>query len=479
MSLRFDEYRTFDALGLAQAMQRGELHPREVLDAALDRLQAVNGPVNAVTHLNERAVEAARAAAAQGVVPGPLGGVPYFIKDLHAPVQGMPLTHGSQLFAGNVMDFDSETVARLRRAGLHILGRTASPEFGMSASTEPALTGPTRNPWNLERTAGGSSGGAAAAVAAGILPATHATDSGGSIRIPAACNGLVGLKPTRGLLPTGPHRGEANHGLSHEHAVTRSVRDCAVLLDATVGPDAGAPYFTAAPARSYLELSALPPRRLRVAFTTRSFRGAEVHPECRAAVENTARLLADLGHQVEEGAPDFDSGALGAATGLLLLTGLAALVQAREAALGRPAREDELEPLTWAAIRLGQATPGVAYAAQFGRINHEVRRIARYFETVDVLLTPTIAQPPGALGTLSTQTHTLDSFSEAMAAFCPFTGAFNATGQPAISLPLHWTADGLPVGVQAVARFGDDATLLQLATQLEQASPWFHRTAPL
>lgn len=477
MTLRFDEYRAFDALGLAQALRRGELQPREVLDAALERLQAVNPRVNAVTHLNEPALQAARHTTA--APEGPFGGVPYFIKDLHAPVKGMPLTHGSRLFAGNVMDFDSETVVRLRRAGLVVLGRTASPEFGMSASTEPALTGPTRNPWNLEHTAGGSSGGAAAAVAAGIVPAAHATDSGGSIRIPAACNGLVGLKPTRGLLPTGPHRGEANHGLSHEHAVTRSVRDCAALLDATVGPDAGAPYFTAPPARSYQQLAAEPPRRLRVAFTCRTFKGQAVHPECQAAVEHTARLLAGLGHDVEEGSPDFDATALGAATGVLLLTGLAALVQAREATLGRSAREDELEPLTWAAIRLGQATPGVAYAAQFARINHEVRRIARFFETVDVLLTPALAQPPVKLGTLSTQTHTLDSFSEAMSAFCPFTGAFNATGQPAISLPLHWTADGLPVGVQAVGRFGDDATLLQLATQLELAQPWFHRTAPL
>ena len=240
MGLGFDEYRRFDALALAQAIQRGDLSSHEVLTAALDRLHAVNPQVNAVTHLSEAAIDAARHA----TPAGPLGGVPYFIKDLHAPVQGMPLTHGSRLFADQRMDFDCETVARLRRAGLRILGRTATPEFGMSASTEPLLTGPTRNPWALGHSAGGSSGGTAAAVAAGIVPASHATDSGGSISIPAACNGLVGLKPTRGLLPTGPHRGEASHGLSHEHAVTRSVRDCAALLDATAGPDAGAPYFT-------------------------------------------------------------------------------------------------------------------------------------------------------------------------------------------------------------------------------------------
>ncbi|MFT4194300.1 amidase [Ottowia sp.] len=475
MSLRFDDYRAFDAVGLAQAIQRGELHPGEVLDAALDRLHAVNPRINAITHLDEAAVEAAR----QAPATGPLGGVPYFIKDLHAPVRGMPLTHGSRLFAQQRLDFDSETVARLRRAGLRILGRTASPEFGMSPSTEPALTGPTRNPWNLERTAGGSSGGAAAAVAAGIVPAAHATDSGGSIRIPAACNGLVGLKPTRGLLPTGPHRGDATHGLSHEHAVTRSVRDCAALLDATAGPDAGAPYFTPAPAQPFLRLIDTPPRRLRIAFTLQTFRQRPVHPESARAVRHAVALLEAMGHEMREGAPAFDADALGSATGTLLLTGLAAQVQAREAALGRPAQEDELEPLTWLAARQGRTVSGIAYASQFARINQEVRRIGRFFEDIDVLVTPTLAAPPVALGTLSTQTHTLASFQEACAAFCPFTGAFNATGQPAMSLPLHWTADGLPLGVQLVGRFADDATLLQLAAALERAAPWFHRTAPL
>lgn len=475
MNLRFDEYRALDAVGLAQALRRGELQPRDVLEAVLDRLHAVNPKVNAVTYLDDAAIEAA----SRAPVAGPLGGVPYFIKDLHAPVKGMPLTHGSRLFADQRLDFDSETVTRLRRAGLQILGRTASPELGMSPSTEPALTGPTRNPWNLERTAGGSSGGAAAAVAAGIVAAAHATDSGGSIRIPAACNGLVGLKPTRGLLPTGPHRGDASHGLSHEHAVTRSVRDCAALLDATAGPDAGAPYFTAPPGQAFLRLIETPPRRLRIAFTLQTFSQRPVHPESEQAVRRAVALLADMGHEVIEDAPRFDAGNLGSATGTLLLTGLAAQVQAREAVLGRPAREEELEPLTWLAVRHGRSVSGVTYASQFARINQEVRRIGRFFLDVDVLVTPALASPPVTLGTLSTQTHTLESFQQASAGFCPFTGAFNATGQPAISLPLHWTSDGLPLGVQLVGRFADDATLLQLAAQLECAQPWFHRTAPL
>lgn len=474
MTITFNDYRGFDALGLAQAIRKGEVSRQEVLAAALARVAAVNPQVNAVTYLHETAVRES-----SGDTQAPFAGVPYLIKDLHAPVAGMPLTHGSRMFAGDVQDFDSETVARLRRAGFVILGRTASPEFGMSASTEPVLTGPTRNPWNLAHIAGGSSGGAGAAVASGMLPAAHATDSGGSIRIPAACNGLVGLKPTRGLIPTGPHRGEASHGLSHEHAVTRSVRDCAAILDATAGPDAGAPYFTARPATPYLQALGQPPRRLRIAFTTTTFDGRPVHAECRAAVETAVRLLKDMGHQVEEGIPQLDAAALGAACGTLLLTGLAAIVAAREAQLGRALQADDLETVTHAAIAMGREVTGVQYASRFAVINREVRRIARFFETTDVLVTPALATPPVTIGTLSMQTLSFDAFRQAMAAFCPFTGAFNATGQPAMSLPLHWSADGLPVGVQFVGRFAEDTTLLQLAAQLEQAAPWFHRTAPL
>ena len=479
MSLNFNDYRSFDALGLADAIRRGELSRQEVMAAALARVAAVNPQVNAVTYLDEAAANS------PGSDPGaPFAGVPYFIKDLHAPVAGMPLTHGSRLFAGDTHNCDSETVARLRRAGFVILGRTASPEFGMSASTEPMLTGATRNPWSLAHIAGGSSGGAAAAVASGMLPASHATDSGGSIRIPASCNGLVGLKPTRGLIPTGPHRGEASHGLSHEHAVTRSVRDCAAILDATAGPDIGAPYFTAPHAGSYLKAIDRPPGRLRIAFTTTTFSGKAVDAECRVAVENTLRVLEGLGHDIEERKPEFDAPTLSAACGVLLVTGLSALVAAREAQLGRSARDDELEPVTRAAIAMGQQVTGMHYASRFGVINREVRRIGQFFESVDIFITPALATPPVTLGTLSTQTLTLVQFQEAMAAFCPFTGAFNATGQPAISLPLHWSANGpsgggLPIGVQLVARFGADALLLQLAVQLEQAMPWFKRTPAL
>jgi len=474
--MQFDDYRRHDALGLAALIRRGEVSGQEVLEAALARLHAVNPVVNAVTYLHAPALDPAHAPPPEGA---PFAGVPYFIKDLHAPVQGMPLTQGCRLFEGQVFDFDAETVARLRRAGFRILGRTNTPEFGMNVSTEPLWRGATRNPWNTEFSAGGSSGGAAAAVASGILPAAHATDSGGSIRIPASCNGLVGLKPTRALLASGPHRGDPAHGISHEHAVTRSVRDCAAILDATAGPDIGAPYFTPRPPEPFLERLARGPGRLRIAVATRTFDDRPVHPECALAVRNTARLLESLGHDIVEDSPRFDYEALLQAMMTVLLTGLAAMVQAREAQLGRPAGPDELEPATRAAVAFGQSVSGMRYASQFAVINREVRRIGQFFTTVDMLLTPTLSAPPPRLGVLSTRTDDLQRFIADTYGLAAFTATFDGTGQPAISLPMHWTPEGLPVGVQLAGRFGADDTLLALAAQLEQAAPWFNRVPSL
>ena len=472
--MTFDEYRSFDALGLADLMRRREVSRAEVMQAALQRLEAVNPRIGAVTYLHAPALDPDDAPDGSDA---PFAGVPYLIKDLHAPVRDMPLTHGSRLFAGQVSDFDSETVARLRRAGFVLIGRTNAPEFGMNVSTEPLAFGPTCNPWNLAHSAGGSSGGAAAAVASGILPAAHATDSGGSIRIPASCNGLVGLKPTRALLPWGPHRGDAGHGISHEHAVTRSVRDCAAILDASAGPDVGAPYFTQRPSAPFQDLMTRSPGPLRVAFTAADFNGRPVDAECRRAVENTARLLEDLGHFVQPAAPQFDHDALFDAVMTLMLTGLAANVDARETQLGRKALADELEPVTHAAVARGRAISGTFYASRFGIINREVRRIGQFFESHDILLTPTMMGPPPRLGVMSMATDDLDAFIARSFGYAPFTTSFNATGQPAISLPLHWSADGLPVGVQLVARFGADDRLLALAAQLERVAPWFARTA--
>lgn len=474
--MTFDEYRSFDALGLGTLIRNRKISRAEVMDAALARLHAVNPTIHAIPYLHQPALEPDAPVVG---ADGPFAGVPYCIKDLHAPVRDMPLAHGSRLFAGQKHDFDSETVARLRRAGFVIIGRTNSPEFGMNVTTEPVLHGATRNPWNPDHIAGGSSGGAGAAVASGILPATHATDSGGSIRIPASCNALVGLKPTRALLAYGPHRGDAAHGISHEHAVTRTVRDCAAILDATAGPDVGAPYFTQRPAETFLDSITRAPAPLRVAYTLQDFSGQPVHAECRAAVEAAAQLLAGLGHHVEPATPAFDYDALFQAVMTIMMTGLAANVGAREQQLGRAARTDELERVTHAAVARGRTISGVQYASQFPLINREVRRIGQFFEQVDILLTPTMAAPPPRLGSLSTDTDDLDAFIRSSFGLAPFTTPFNATGQPAISLPLHWTAGGLPVGVQLVGRFGADAGLLALAAQIEQAAPWFDRVPAL
>ncbi|MFT8242514.1 amidase [Roseomonas sp. BN140053] len=460
--MRHEDYVRHDATGLAELVRRREVSAAELLEAMAARVEAVNPAINAV--VLERFAEARRAA---GELPeGPFTGVPYLIKDLHAPVRGLPLSHGSRFFAGSSFDFDSETVARLRRAGFNIAGRTNSPEFGMAATTEPALHGPARNPWNTAHSTGGSSGGAAAAVASGMLPAAHATDSLGSIRIPAACCGLLGLKPTRGRIPVGPHRGDANQGLSHEHCISRSVRDCATILDATAGPDEGAPWFTASPSEPFARLARRDPGRLRIGLVTTDWHGEPVHPDCASAVEAAGALCTALGHEVAPASLSVEAEALLDCCWTILLPGLAAIIGRREAELGRPAGE-EIEPLTRAVAARWGGTSAVEFQAALARLNTLVRGIARQFRAWDVVLTPTLPVPPLRPGELSMQTEDVDGFNAALGRLATFTVLGSTTGQPAMNLPLHRSAEGLPIGVQAIARFAEDAVLLQLATQLE------------
>ena len=459
-----DDYRSHDAMGLAALVRSRQVSADEVLDACIAQVEADNPRLNAVV---VHAFDSARAAIRAGLPEGPFTGVPYFIKDLHAPVAGLPLSHASRLFAGSVFDFDSTTVTRLRAAGFVIVGRTNSPEFGMSASTEPALHGATRNPWSAAHSPGGSSGGAGAAVAGGMLPAAHATDSLGSIRIPAACCGLVGLKPTRGRNAVGPHRGDAMMGLSHEHAVTRSVRDCAAILDATAGPDEGAPWFTAPPAEPFLAQLGRDPGRLRIGVVTARWTGVPVHPDCVAAVEHAGRACAALGHEVAATRIEVDGGALFEACNTILLSGLAGLVRLREQALGRPAAADELEPLTRACVARWEGTSAIDMHGANARINAIVRQAARHWRAFDVILTPMLSRPPARLGELRTDTDDTDAYLRQLGDYAAFTPLFSATGQPAMNLPLFRNAEGLPIGVQAVARFADDATLFRLAAQLE------------
>jgi amidase len=473
MTLSKDDYEARDATGLAELVRSGEISPRELAETAIERIEALNPALNAVIL---KAYDAALAELEARTEAPPFLGVPYLIKDLHAPVRGMALTNGSRLFQNlPIPTIDSNLVARIRAAGFVILGRTNSPELGLSASTEPHAYGPTRNPWDREHIAGGSSGGSGAAVASGMLPAAHATDSAGSIRIPASANGLVGLKPTRGLNPFGPHRGDAAHGISHENAVTRSVRDTAAILDITAGPDVGAPYFSPPPVGGFVEAIAMPPRQLKIGFWPRTFEGAEIHEDCGAAVRGAAKLLETLGHQVEEAKPDFDWRLLVMSMMGVLMTSLGPMLNMVERQLGRPIGPDDLEPQTLAVLARARKASLDEYLTNLMRMQLEVRRMAAFFETYDILVSSTMTMPPPKLGYLPTDDDDVDGFLARLMGLAPFAAPFNASGQPAVSLPLGWSRDGLPIGVQFVGRYGRDATLLQLAAEIEKAAPWFDK----
>ena len=474
--MHFDEYRKHDALGLAELVKRGETTAEELLECALEASQRLNPKLNAI--VIDMAEEARRSASAS-LPEGPFKGVPFLIKDLHLHVNGVPTTNGSRFFADAVSDHDSELVRRYREAGLVIFGKTASPEFGLTTSTESTLFGQTHNPWNLEHTAGGSSGGSSAAVSAGILPLANASDGGGSIRIPASCCGLVGLKPSRGNIPFGPDVGEGWSGMSTVHAVSRSVRDSAALLDASAGADVGAPYAAPAKERDYLDEVGRAPAKLRIGLVTESFNGTEVHPDCKAAAEETARLCESLGHEVEPLKIEVDRPALAGATQSIIGGNLRASVDQRAAELGRAVTEDDLEPFNFRMAEAAGQQTAADYARGQQAIHAAGRVVARALERVDLILTPTMGAPPERLGVLSLANPDFGQMAGALLRSVGFTQLINATGQPAISLPLHWNGDGLPIGVHFVAPLGGEGLLFQLAGQLEAERPWFDRVPTL
>lgn len=463
--LKQAEYLSFDAVGLAEVIARGEVSPTEVLDAALERMAAVNPAINAVIFAGEAD---ARADAGRPKT-GPLAGVPFLVKDYAAHVQGWPTTAGSRLFQEHIADADAPIVTAYRRAGLVIFGKTNLPELGLDATTEPELHGPTRNPWDLSRTPGGSSGGSAAAVAAGIVPAAHASDAGGSIRIPAACCGVFGFKPSRGRVSFAP-ASDGLAGFDVQHAVTRSVRDSAALLDAVCAPEPGDPYSAAAPERPYVEACGQDPRRLRVAFTTDAFEAGALAPECVQAVMAAAKLLADLGHDVEEASlpPGLDAAV--AASSSVMAGHIAADLDDRAERLGRPLMEGEVEAITFARYQHASRATASDYVRGLRTVHAYGRAVARMFERFDVLITSTLGSLPLPLGAL--QGVSPGAGGVARRAFMPNTRIFNLTGQPAMSVPLAWSDDGLPIGVQFVGRMGDEATLFALAGVLERVRPW-------
>jgi amidase len=493
----FSDYDKYDGLGLAELVRKKEIKPTELVEEAISRIEKLNPQLNAVIY---KMYELARKAADGDLPDGPFKGVPFLMKDIMMAYAGVPLTSGSRFFKDFVPDHDSELVKRFKAAGIIVVGKTNTPEFGLVPITEPELFGPTNNPWDLSRTPGGSSGGSAAAVAARMVPLAHGSDGGGSIRHPASCCGVFGLKPTRGRNPVGPDFGEAWRGLGCGHVLTRSVRDSAAMLDATAGPDVGALYYAVPPARPFLSEVGADPGKLRIAFTSKPFLGATVDKDCVKGLEATAKLCQDLGHEVLEAAPQIDGRAFAKAFLTIVCVETRATIEEAEVLLNRKASFKDFEPSTWALGLLGRQCRAPEFSKSLNLAQLTARQIGEFFEKYDVLLTPTLAMPPVATGTLQPKgiraagmkllgslnagglistISGIDALAEHVFGFMPYTPLFNVTGQPAMSVPLYWNDAGLPIGMQFVSRYGDEATLFRLAGQLEKAKPWSERIPPI
>jgi amidase len=487
------DFHLHDGLGVAELIRRKEISPRDAVSAAINRIEAINPRLNAVVHrMFDRALKEA-----DGQVPeGPFHGVPFLLKDLLSWYAGEPITNGSRLFKGWIAPVDSEMVRRYRRAGLIVVGKTNTPEFGLVPFTESELSGTCRNPWDTERTTGGSSGGSAAAVASGMVPLAGGGDGGGSIRIPASCCGLFGLKPTRGRTPTGPIQGELWRGATVEHVLTHTVRDSAAILDAVAGPDVGAPYYAPPPARPFLDEVRTPPGKLRIAFTTEPQLGRSVHPDCIRAVTDAAKLLESLGHDVFEDTFSIDRETFNTAFLTVVCVETAAELDMSAKLLRRTVRRGDVEPPTWALSLIGRSISGPDYSNAVRYLQQVGRKVGEFFERYQVHVSPVLATPPFPHGALQPPASELTAMKvlgalraskvmKAMGAleraagtvfeWMSFTPIANATGQPAMSVPLSWTPEGLPIGVHFTGRYADEAILFRLAAELEIAAPWRER----
>lgn len=477
--MKLSEYAAYDALGLAALVKQRQVSARELAETARAAIDRLNGTLNAVIapvpEETERSLQA-------GPPPGAFEGVPFLIKDVGSHYANVPSEFGSRLFEGLTFPYDNELAARFKRTGTVAVGRSNIPEFGASISTEPAWRGPTRNPWNTAHTPGGSSGGACAAVASGMVPIAHANDGGGSIRVPASCCGLFGLKPSRSRQPWGPDQDEGIFGLGSEHIVSRTVRDSAAMLDATAGADVGARYLLPTPSISFLEASLRDPRQLRIAFSVAPPAGAPaLHPECRQATLDAARLCEDLGHEVFEAAPEITHEESCAIFRDVAAPYLVAAVDALGPLVGREVSRKTIEATSLAILKHGRSMSAADLAHAFGVVNTVSRKLGQFFESCDLWLTPVMACPPPKLGVLNANEEGVDAHQwiRKLMDVAPFCAMFNGSGQPAMSAPLHWTSDGLPVGVHFAARFADEVTLFALAGQLERARPWSGRTPPV
>lgn len=482
-----------DALGLAELVRSKQVTAAELVEEAIRRIEDRNPRLNAVVY---KMYDQARAAAKGDLPDGPFKGVPFLLKDLQATYAGVPTSSGNRLLKNIPMPADSEIVRRFKQAGVIVVGKTNAPEFGITPYTESETLGPAHNPWDLTRTTGGSSGGSAAAVAARVVPMASGGDGGGSIRIPSSCCGIFGFKPTRARTPTGPILGEAWHGFAIEHVLTRSVRDSAAMLDAIAGDEVGAPYVAPPQSRPFLQEVTTEPGILRIAFTSHPFMGHSVHPDCAQGLEKAVLLLQQLGHSVVEAAPKVDGEMFSLAFLTILMSEVGADIEWASSLARRKPAVSDYEAGTYALGMLGKATSLSDYSKSIRYLQGTARSIGRFFLDYDVLLTPTLAEPPFPIGKLQlsggekTLIRLVGSINagwllkavgitKPVAAktfdFIPYTPVFNVTGQPAMSVPLHWNQAGLPIGMHLVGRFGDDATLFRLAGQLERTQPWFDR----
>jgi amidase/6-aminohexanoate-cyclic-dimer hydrolase len=472
--MAFKEYGDHDGMGLARLVRTKEVSARELLDEAIARTARVDPQINAVVvkhyEYAERQIE-------NGLSHGTFTGVPFLLKDLDI-LEGTRTTSGASVYKDNVADHTSTLARRFLDAGVAIFGKSSSPEFGLLPTTESRLFGPTRNPWSLAHSSGGSSGGAAAAVAARILPLAHASDGGGSIRIPASASGVFGLKPTRARNPMGPDRGEGWAGLSCGHVLSISVRDSAAMLDAVHGPELSSPYFAPPPERPFLEEVGRNPGRLRIAFTDKSPYGDAIDPEIAASTREVAALLVGLGHDVEERAPKLTADP---ATVMATITSASTALNLRlaEQRFGRVMTDSDFERLTLASAHNGQMASATDYAAAQLTAFQVSRDLRTFFETCDVFLCPTLCLPPLRIGELDTMSEDLSHIAPILRRYMPATSMFNMSGQPAMSVPLAWNSAGLPLGMMFAARFGDEATLFRLAAQLEQERPWRDKLPPV
>jgi amidase len=472
--MAFKDYGSYDGVGLAGLVRKKDISAKELLDEAIARTEKIDPKINAVVvkHYDyaERQIE-------QGLPDGPFSGVPFLLKDLDL-LAGTRTTFGASIYKDDVADHTGTLTQRFLNTGVTIFGKSASPEFGLMPTTEPRLHGPTRNPWNLAHSSGGSSGGACAAVAARILPVAHASDGGGSIRIPSSACGVFGLKPTRARNPLGPDRGEGWAGFSCGHVLSISVRDSAAMLDAIAGPELSSPYHAPPPERPFADEVGREPGRLRIAFTDRSAHDEAIDPEIAAAVRDVASLLDRLGHHVEERAPRLRADPA-AVMATIVSTNTALNVRLAEQRFGRAMTENDFEFFTLAIAQNAERAVTTDYVAAQLDAFRISRTLAEFLASCDVFLSPTLCAPPVRIGELNTMSQDLSQIGPTLRRYMPGTAMFNMSGQPAMSVPLAWNRAGLPLGMMFAARFGDEATLYRLAAQLEDERPWIDKLPPV